>query len=130
MEQFAIGIDLGGTRVKIGLVSGDKMLAKTIIPAQPAAGLAASLPLIEKEINIMLFAHNVTLSSLGGIGFGFPGLVDPKRQWILSTNKKYDDALDLDLPKWVAERWSVPFFIDNDARMAAVGEWKYGAGKD
>ena len=28
------------------------------------------------------------------------------------------------------QNWNVDFFIDNDARLAAVGEWKYGAGKD
>ena len=130
MEQFAIGIDLGGTRVKIGLVLGDKLIAKTIVPAQSADGLAASLPIIEKEIDTMLFAHNVPASLFGGIGMGFPGLVDPKLQKVLSTNKKYDDALDINLGEWVAGKWGVPFFIDNDARMAAVGEWKYGAGRD
>lgn len=129
MEKFAIGIDLGGTRVKIGLILGDQLIAKTIIPARSAEGLAASLPFIETEINTMLFAHNVPAELFGGIGMGFPGLVDPKQQRILSTNKKYDDALDLHLGDWVAEKWGVPFFIDNDARMAAVGEWKYGAGK-
>lgn len=129
MEQFAIGIDLGGTRVKLGLVCGDKLIAKAVIPARANEGLAASLPFIEKEINTMLFAHNVPLAALSGIGLGFPGLVDPKQQKVLSTNKKYDDALDVDLAAWVAKCWGVPFFMDNDARMAAVGEWKYGAGK-
>lgn len=129
MEQFAIGIDLGGTRVKIGLILGGKLIAKTIIPARPVEGLAASLPFIEKEINVMLFAHNVPPSLFGGIGLGFPGLVDPKQKRILSTNKKYDDALEVELGKWVAEKWGVPFFMDNDARMAAIGEWKYGAGR-
>jgi glucokinase len=129
MEKFAIGIDLGGTRVKIGLFFEDKLVAKTIIPARSAEGLGASLPFIEKEIYGMLFAHNVPLSSLAGIALGFPGLVDPHQKKILSTNKKYDDALEINLGQWVAEKWGVPFFMDNDARMAAVGEWKYGAGK-
>jgi glucokinase len=129
MEKFAIGIDLGGTRVKIGLVFGDKLIAKTIIPARSAEGLGANLPFIESEICRMLFAHNVPSALFAGIGLGFPGLVDPKQKKILSTNKKYDDALELDLGQWVEKKWNAPFFMDNDARMAAVGEWKYGAGK-
>lgn len=129
MEKFAIGIDLGGTRVKMGLILGDQLIAKTIIPARSSEGLGASLPFIETEINSMLFAHNVPASLFGGVGLGFPGLVDPKQKKILSTNKKYDDALGIDLKQWANDKWNVPFFIDNDARMAAVGEWKYGAGK-
>jgi glucokinase len=129
MEKFAIGIDLGGTRVKIGLILGDELIAKTIIPARSSEGLAASLPAIETTISSMLFSQNVPASLFGGIGLGFPGLVDPKQKKILSTNKKYDDALEIDLQQWAADKWNVPLFIDNDARMAAVGEWKYGAGK-
>jgi len=59
----------------------------------------------------------------------FAGQVDVKGKRVLSTNKKYDDAQGLDLVAWARERWGCPFFIDNDARMAAVGEWQYGAGR-
>jgi glucokinase len=125
-----IGIDLGGTRVKIGLVRAGAVVARKIIPANSAGGLEASFPAIQKEIDDLLQAYHLTRGTLGGIGLAFPGLVDPSSQRILSTNKKYDDALVVDVPGWVRQHWDVPFFIDNDARMAAVGEWKYGAGRD
>jgi len=128
MRNYYIGIDLGGTRVKIGLVTGGVVVARKIIPADAAGGLQASLPALQKEIEELLRSHHVMREALGGIGLAFAGLVDPVAQKILSTNKKYDDALTVDLPGWVRRNWSVPFFMDNDARMAAVGEWKYGAG--
>lgn len=126
MRNYFVGIDLGGTRIKLGLVHGEGIVAGTIIPADVAGGLAASLPVLEREIGGLLRAAGVSRSVLGGIGLAFPGIVDPVSQRILSTNKKYDDALKVDVARW----WDVPFFIDNDARMSAVGEWKYGAARD
>lgn len=130
MRTYYIGIDLGGTRVKIGLVTGGEVVARKIIPANAAGGLQESFPAVQKEIDGLLQSYRQTRTTLGGIGLAFPGLVDTSSQRILSTNKKYDDALTVDVPEWVRKHWNVPFFIDNDARMAAVGEWKYGAGRD
>lgn len=130
MKDCFVGIDLGGTRVKIGVIADGKILAKTVIPAQAANGLQVSLPLITQEVNQLLQRAGVSPDILKGVGLGFPGLVDPIQKKILSTNAKYDDTLALNLEDWASRQWNVPSFIDNDARMAAVGEWKYGAGRD
>jgi len=130
MQQYYIGIDLGGTRIKIGLVSEGKILAKKKIAAASAHGLAVNLAAVKEAINDLLTTQHISSKDLKGIGLGFPGLVDAKQGKILSTNQKYDDAPALDLRAWVNEQWGVPLWIDNDARMAAVGEWKYGAAKD
>jgi glucokinase len=130
MNNFFIGIDLGGTRVKLGLVKDDVLIDKKMIAAQSAKGLAASLPVIKEHIDTLLQTNSVDIKDFKGIGFGFPGLVDPKANRILSTNAKYDDALNIQLDDWVKENWNVDFFMDNDARLATVGEWKFGAGKD
>lgn len=127
MEKYFAGIDLGGTRVKIGLVTGGIVVARKVIPARPAGGLAAGLGAVGEEINAMLKAQG---ASLAGVGLAFPGLVDPVKKKILSTNKAYADALTIDLEAWAKDSWGVPFFVDNDARMATVGEWKFGAGQD
>jgi glucokinase len=130
MNDYFIGIDLGGTRVKIGLVKDKNIISKVIIPAQSAKGLAASLPFITEHINQHLKDNGLLQSDLGGVALGFPGLVDPFQKKILSTNAKYDDALAINLENWVGKQWNVPFFLDNDARMAAIGEWQFGAGRD
>ena len=130
MNDFFVGIDLGGTRVKLGLMKKDALIDKKIIPALAQQGLGASLPVIKNHIDSLLKANNIDRKDFKGIGFGFPGLVDPKANKILSTNAKYDDALNICLEDWVNENWGVDFFLDNDARLAAVGEWKFGAGKN
>ena len=135
--SFSVGIDLGGTRVKMGIVSGGVIVAKHIVPAEAADGLARFLPELKMQINKLIGSVREgrvdTISAdavLDGIGIAFPGLTDYRTKKILSTNAKYDDAVQLDLGQWVQLNWSVPLAIDNDARMAALGEWKYGAATD
>ena len=122
-----IGIDLGGTRIKIGLLENYKLIDSQILPAKSSDGLASHLTLIDVAIGQMLSSHSI--SSLEGIAMAFPGLVNPVTRTVLSTNKKYDDACELKLEEYYQKKWACPFFIDNDARMATVGEWKLGAGK-
>lgn len=126
-DSFFIGVDIGGTSVKIGLLQNNVFIDKKVIPAQAKNGLEASLPIFKEEIDYLLL-KNKAKEGLKSIGFAFPGLVNVDTKKIISTNKKYDDAPNIDLESWVKETYDVPFFIDNDARMAAVGEWKYGAG--
>ena len=130
MKNYFVGIDLGGTRVKLGLVCEGEIVVRRIIPADAAGGLAAFLPLLEKEIEDLLQVPGMSRPALGGIGLAFAGIVDPVSRQILSTNRKYDDAMEVDIAGWVKRNWDVPFFVDNDARMACVGEWKYGAARD
>src|SRR4051812_35772985 len=130
MKQYYLGIDLGGTRIKMGVVSDGKVIARRIVPARSAHGLAAAFPQLEEEINGLMASLPEGSGTLAGIGLAFPGLVNTITKKILSTNAKYDDAPSLDLEQWVNRTWQVPFAIDNDARMATVGEWKYGAGTD
>jgi len=129
MDQFSIGIDLGGTRIKLGLLKNDTIVEKKIFDAESAKGVQANLPKIEIVINDLLEKHQITSDKLQGIGLSFPGLVDPVLKKIISTNKKYDDGPQLHLEEWAAKKWNTTFYIENDARMAAVGEWKFGAGR-
>jgi glucokinase len=45
----------------------------------------------------------------------------------VSTNRKYDDATRIDLPAWCQREMGLPFVIENDARMALLGECYAGA---
>lgn len=126
--NYYIGIDLGGTRIKAGLVVNNQLQSLQVVPAIAGEGLEASLPLLQQAIEGIITQHQLSPAGLAGIGLAFPGLVDYEAQRILSTNQKYNDATTTNLPAWIKQHWNVPFFIDNDARMATVGEWKYGAG--
>lgn len=125
--MVAIGVDLGGTIIKIGLVRNEQIIDFASVEACPDADFTLSMARIESIVEGMIRRHDVTV--LDGIAFGFAGQVDFYRQKIRATNGKYVSAEHIDLKKWVADKWHCRFFIDNDARIAAVGEWKYGAGR-
>jgi glucokinase len=129
MDQFSIGIDLGGTRIKLGLLNNGALVEKKVFDAQSAKGLRASLQKLETVIDGLLQKHQITPALLQGIGLCFPGIVDPVSKKIISTNKKYDDGPELNLQEWVSQKWNTAFYIENDARMATVGEWIFGAAK-
>jgi glucokinase len=122
--KYVIGIDLGGTLVKIGLLKEGQLIGRSEINAQSASGLKAQLPALETAIDQLLLSNQLSREELLGIGFSFAGLVDSTHNRILSTNQKYDDGPDTDLVGWARQKWNCPLFAENDARMALLGEWQ------
>jgi glucokinase len=62
-----------------------------------------------------------------GVAFGFCGIVDPGSGRILSTSGKYEDGPSLDLPAWSLRTFGLPLKLENDARLALLGERNAGA---
>ena len=130
MSNYAIGIDLGGTNLKAGIVDKDgkilhRLSTKTNSDADSQTISNQILELIAEIIKI----SNFKKSDIIGIGLGSPGLIDKKRETILFSPN---------LPRWrnipikriVAERFSKPCVLENDANAAAWGEKWVGAGKE
>ncbi len=126
---MVIAIDIGGTFVKIGLVENAKVIVKTAIKSQPQEDFNKTIWAIEKTINTLLEEHSFSKNDIEGIGIGFPGLVDSVAMKVLSTNKKYDDAIDFNFVNWGKSAFNTSLFLENDARVALLGEWQFGAGK-
>lgn len=121
-----IALDLGGTRIKFGLVENGQMLASATVPVPSSDSFAAVLPVIEQQVAEMLQKTGST--RLDGIGMAFPTIVDSDRMRLLYKYVKYNDANDLDLAAWAKNTWNAPLVMENDARAALVGEWQHGAG--
>jgi len=121
-----IAIDLGGTRIKFGLVADGQMRASTTVDVPSSDSFAAVLPVIEKQISQLMQETGHT--SIEGIGMAFPTIVDSDRMQLLYKYVKYNDANDLNLRAWAQEKWAAPLVLENDARAALLGEWQYGAG--
>ena len=126
--MITIGIDLGGTRIKTGLVQNGNLLDVEMMPAHSGLGLEPQLAGIKKTILRLLAKNSINSAQLDGVGMTFPGIVDNRQMRIISTIDKYADATEIDLKAWISEHFSVPFAIDNDARVGLLGEWQYGAG--
>jgi glucokinase len=123
--EVGIGVDMGGTRIKIGLVRQGKLLADSTIDALSHVSLAERLVEIADRVDQLLKDHNCVAA---GIGIAFPGIVDHVNCKVLSKYVKYPDAQDVDFIKWAKERWNIPVALLNDAKAALLGEWQYGNG--
>ncbi len=116
--KYAIGIDLGGTNMRVGIVSRDGTVIKKI-----------KEPTSEEVINSLLAAtENLFSGEVAGIGIGAAGLVDRiKRKVMVSPNLHIIESIDL--VGEIGKRFKVPVFIENDANAAALGELWAGAGR-
>lgn len=122
-----LGIDMGGTRIKMALVQENGELVRVeTLAARADLTMEQRLEELVADIDLLL-GNEYRLS---GIGISFPGIVDFPNRRILSKYVKYPGAHDTDLEAWAQRHWQVPLLIENDARAALVGEWQYGAGQD
>jgi glucokinase len=124
-----LACDLGGTRTKIGVVRDGHVLAHTVRPARTRQGLARQLPVLKSTWHELLARTGLHPWDCRGIGMAFPSLMDPTTGRILGDFGKYADATRLDLHHWARTELNLPLAIENDARMALVGEWLAGAGR-
>ena len=118
-----LAVDAGGTRIKIAVVENASVLARATLDAQSGMGLKERLPAITATLHELVPAG----LTIDGLGMAFPSLTEGDR--VIGGVGKFVDAETLDLAAWTRKEFGVPFAIDNDARLATVGEWVAGVGR-
>lgn len=128
-EQVYVGIDVGGTTIKIGLCNSQGELLQTY--EGPTGTEEGSEVVLE---NIAIYARKVVELSpysweqVAGCGVGFPGFMDiPNGIVKFAANLRWENVHARDI---LAEKLQKPIQINNDANIAALGEAWAGAGKD
>ncbi len=129
MNGTILAGDLGGTRIKLGLAHGGRLLAHTGLPANSQHGLAPRLPVLKDAWLKLLVEAGLRLEDCQGVTIAFPSLIDPSTGRVLAEYGKYPDAPGLDLRAWAKAELALPLAIENDARVALAGEWRHGAGR-
>lgn len=129
-RKYYIGIDLGGTFIKGGIVDSEgTILASDKIPTEAEGGSAVVSANIARLANILLESCGMSLSDTEGVGIGCPGMIDSKTgNVIYSNNLGWND---FNIANEVsALLGNLPVKVANDANVAALGEVKFGAAKD
>lgn len=126
--MVTIGIDIGGTSVKMALIRSGQIIFSHKVPSRSEGSLQSFLPELERGINHMLEVKNVGQGEVNGIGISIPGIVDSVRMRVAVVNDKFAGTQP-DLVSWAQEKWAVPLVMENDARCALIGEWRYGKAK-
>ena len=129
MAKNRIGIDVGGTNVKIALVDSDgKIGYSNTIPTRAEMGYEYTINNMKQAIRDLMTETKLSAKDIEGIGFGLPGQVDFKSGIVrLITN--IPGWVEIPLAKMIEDEFHIPTRIDNDVRCAALGELNFGAGK-
>ncbi|MEZ0607790.1 ROK family protein [Fibrella sp. WM1] len=130
MTRLAIGIDIGGTRTKIGLVnlSSGEVEAMLVTPTETKNG-ERFLQRIGEAIGQLKARAAAERTQLAGVGIGVPGFVFASGV-VDSTYGFLEFMEDYPLAPYIRQQHELPCLLDNDARVVALGEALYGQGKD
>ena len=123
-KRQCVAVDIGGSHIRTGLVSEAGISGVHDRSLNDIARLEPLLPSIAHQIHRL-----VEESDCCGLAISFPGIVNDGQ--VLSTMRgKFADAPDLDLAGWAKSTFGLKLAIENDARMALLGEFAAGAAKD
>lgn len=123
--RTALGVDFGGTSVKVGLVDErGNLLGHTQAPTGERITRTAWLDSVEACARELIGKHTQPI----GIGVGVPGFTDFEKGRIINlTNVR--GWTGVPLAGIISKRFKLPAWVDNDANAAALGECVFGAGR-
>ncbi|HFI0024895.1 TPA: ROK family glucokinase [Streptococcus suis] len=130
MSKKIIGIDLGGTSVKLAILTTDgEIQEKWSIKTNILDEGSHIVPDIIDSIKHRFETHGLTKDDFLGVGMGSPGVVDSEAGTVIGAYNLNWKTLQLVKEQFEAAL-GLPFFIDNDANVAALGEQWVGAGNN
>jgi glucokinase len=126
-KQNLVGVDLGGTAIKLAIVTTDGEIAyKTSEPTVVEAGAEGIFAQINAMIDTCCEQLKIDRKTLLGIGIGAPAFLDIERGYVKeAVNLGWKDLF---LKDRLEEVTNLPVHVDNDANVAAIGEMWRGAG--
>ena len=119
-----VGIDIGGTNIKAGLVSEAGVVLSTFHTATITDNIEGFVASIEK-----LVSHFKLLGSFESVGVGIPGLLSCKTR-VVETSPHIPSIHHLNLEEILSKHLKLKIVTENDANCGAYGEWVCGGGRD
>ncbi|WP_162416312.1 ROK family protein [Cyclobacterium roseum] len=118
-----IGIDLGGTKIQVGIEKEGKIIHKTKALLKEKDDLHSTLNQVKQ------FIEPLTRHKVEGIGIGVPSVVDVEKGIVYNVTN---------IPSWkkvrlkaiLEEEFNLPVFVNNDVNCFTIGEHKFGMGKE
>lgn len=130
IQEFFVGVDVGGTNIKAGVVSScGRVLSTVIHPTEGEKGPENGMATIRLAIEEAVEQSPIRFGNITAIGLATPGTLDlPNGIWMEPAN----------LPSWryipirklIGDYFEKPTTLQNDANAAAFGEYWAGAGRD
>ena len=129
MDPWVVGVDLGGTTIKLGLIGPQKeILERRKIPTNPEEGPEAAVERIETVVGEFrsLLPDNQKIAALG---ICCPGPLDHEAG-VLINPTNLPKFYNVPLRQMLSDRLNMPVSMEHDAKAAGLGEFYYGAGRN
>jgi glucokinase len=129
MATYSVGVDLGGTNLRIAAVDGEgKLLEKVTAGTEVQRGRDFVIGEMCNAIESIVTKHHGS-GRLTGIGIGVPGFIDMDTGTVMRS-PNLPDWLNFPVRDEIERRLSTKVILENDANAAAMGEKWLGAGRD
>ena len=129
MGEIFIGIDLGGTNIKIGCFDSDiKLISKTSIPTRADMGPKVVVDKMAEAVEKLLADADLSLKDVTAAGIGTPGPAK-YREGIIIRSTNMPEFKNVPIRQMLSSKLGKPVVFDNDANVACWGEYAVGAGK-
>lgn len=129
MKKYSIGIDLGGTKILIGLVEKEsgKVVSHIKKKTKKEKGPENIVRKMVEGVEELLEESGKSFTEISSIGIGSAGQIDRKNGIIIGAPNL--DCYNLNLKEILQDKFNIPVFVGNDVEVATIGEQKFGAGK-
>lgn len=129
MKKYSIGIDLGGTKILIGLVEKEsgKVVSHIKKKTKKEKGPENIVRKMVEGVEELFEESGKSFTEISSIGIGSAGQIDRKNGIIIGAPNL--DCYNLNLKEILQNKFNIPVFVGNDVEVATIGEQKFGAGK-
>ncbi len=130
MKKYVVGVDVGGTNIKLGVVGpSGKVIARNSFATKPFASNRIKLiAALSSEIQASIITAGLSKKQIAGVGIGLPGLVDYEKG-IVRFLPNIPGWRGVHLKSILQKRVKLPVFVDNDVKVITLAESKFGAGR-
>lgn len=127
--KFLVGVDMGGTNIRAGLVDRNgRLVADARRPARAMEGPAVTLGMIAEAIREAIVKGGAKISDVCGIGMGIPGRHN-SRAGICLFSPNLAGWVNVKVVEPIAQEFGLATYMLNDVKTATLGEHRFGAGK-
>lgn len=125
-KKYVVGLDLGGTKIYTALVDlNGTIIKEKVVETLAFEGEEAVINRMMDTIDYVIEGTDKEL--IKAIGIGAPGALDLKEGIVMeSPNLPFEN---FELVGKIRARYDLPTYLDNDANVATLGEYRFGAGK-
>lgn len=129
MYDCSVGIDVGGTRIRMGLFDGNMhLMAERSFLTDKDATAPELIGFLSQQTQNLIQSEGLRSGDIRGVGAAFPSSIDFTRGVTLESSNIVS-LNDQPVRDMLAQKLDLPVYVDNDGNVAALAEHKYGAGR-